>query len=108
MQAANEALLSAVDTEVSAYLSDPELVFDSSEDFPSTQRLTGDYYIGDLHYDLDPDTARHRVSVLVRCLAQPLPDQSHPDDYLGLEIWLEFAPDQPIFSVYRNTDSSVI
>jgi hypothetical protein len=108
LQAAREALLSAVHTEVSAYLSDPQLVFDSADDFPSRRRLTGDYYLGDHHYDVDPETGRCRISVMARFLAHPLPTQSHPEDYLGLEVWLYFIPDSQGFSVCRNTDSSVI
>lgn len=108
MLAAREALFSAVHAEVCNYLSNPDLVSVSADDFPSTQRLTGDYYIGDLHYDVDRDTGRYRVSVMVRCLGHPLSAHSHPEDYLGLELWLEFAPDRQVFSLCRNTDSSVI
>ena len=108
LRTAHEALLSAVHAEVSAYLSDPLLVFDSADEFPSSQRLTGDYYIGDEHYRLDADTGRYHVSVMARCLAHPVPSQTAPDDYLSLEVWLESSPDCRTFSTFRNTDSSVI
>jgi hypothetical protein len=108
LRAAREALLSAVHTEISAYLSDSLLVFDSADEFPSSRRLTGDYYIGDEHYHLDADSGRYHVSVTARCLAHPLPSHTAPDDYLGLEVWLESSPDCRAFSKFRNTNSSVI
>jgi hypothetical protein len=108
MQAAREALLMTIHTEVCAYLSDPELTFDADDDFPNVQRLTGDYYLGDESYDIDPETGRSHVWVEARCLAHPLPQQSHPDDYLGLTVWLAFNPERSSFSICRNTDSAVI
>ena len=108
LQSAREAILSAVDQEVLAYLSNSFLVFDSANDFPNTQRLTGDYYVGSECYHVDPETGRYRVSVMARCLAHPLPGQTAPDDYLGLEVWLESSRDCKSFSSYRNTDSSAI
>jgi hypothetical protein len=108
MQAARGALLSAVHAEVSAYLSDRGLVFEGPQEFPSTHRLTGDYYIGDQRFDIDPETGRCRVSVRARCLAHSLPGEPHPDDYLGLEVWLDFNPELRVFTVSRNTDSSSI
>jgi hypothetical protein len=108
LRAAREALLTAVHAEVSAYLTDPALMFDSADEFPSAQRLTGDYYIGDEHYRLDTETGRYQVAVMARCLAHPLPSQTAPDDYLGLEVWLESGPDCRTFSTFRNTDSSAI
>lgn len=50
LHAAHEMILSAVHAEVSAYLSDPLLVFDTLDEFPSSQRLNGDYYVGDEYY----------------------------------------------------------
>jgi len=108
LHAAREVFLSAVHTEVSSYLSDPLLVFDSSDEFPCRHRLTGDYYVGDEFYRVDPATGLYRISVTARCLARPLPPRSAPGDYLGLEVWLESAPDCRAFSPFRNTDSSVI
>jgi hypothetical protein len=108
LQAVREALLSAVHAEVCAYLYDSRLVFDSPEDFPSTQRLTGDYYISDESYCLAPECSGYRISVMARCLAHPLLSQSAPDDYLGLTLWLETDSDCRTFSTFRNTDSSVI
>jgi hypothetical protein len=108
LHAAREVLLSAVHTEVSAYLSDPLLVFESADEFPSSQRLTSDYYIGDEYFCLDADTGRYRVSIMVRLLAHPLPSQDAPDDYLGLEVWLESGPDFRTFTKFRNIDSSAI
>ncbi len=108
LRSAREVLLSAVHTEISAYLSDSLLVFDSADEFPSSQRLTGDYYIGDERYDVDSETGCYRISVMARCLAHPLPSQTAADDYLGLEVWLESSPDCRTFAAYRNADSSVI
>ncbi len=103
-----ESLLEAVHAEVCDYLSDERLVFDSAEEFPSSQRLTGDYYIGDEGYYVDPETGHYCVSVMARCLAHPQPFQNTPCDYLGLEVWLECSPDCQTFVIFRNTDSSVI
>jgi len=108
LESAREAMLAAAHAEVSAYVSDPTLTFSPPDQFPSTQRLTGDYYISDECYTTDSASGRHRVSILARCLAHPLPAQSEPDDYLGLEVWLEWHPESTSFSVFRNTDSSVI
>jgi hypothetical protein len=108
LQSGREELLAAVHAEVSSYLSDPQLVFGGSEDFPSRRRLTGDYYIGDESYCVDPDTAGYRISVMARCLANPLSPQSAPDDYLGLEVWLAADAGCRTFTTFRNTDSSVI
>jgi hypothetical protein len=46
--------------------------------------------------------ARYRISVNVRCLSHPMAGQTAPDDYLGLEIWLETTIASDIFS---NTSS---
>ena len=108
LHAARDALLSAVHAKVSAYLCNSELVFASPDEFPSSNRLTGEYYIGDESYTFDPATGRYRVSVTARCLAHPLLPGSPPDDYLALEVWLESTTDCQTFTQFRNTDSSVI
>lgn len=108
LRAAREAMLDSVHAEVSEYLSDPGLVFDSPDEFPSTQRLTGDYYISREHYHLADELGCWRVAVMTRFLEHPFPGQPVPGDYLGLEVWLETRPGNPSFFVFRNTDSSSI
>lgn len=106
--AARELILASIDLEVSKYLSDPELVFSSVDEFPSTRRLTGEYYLGDERYFIDPVRGYYRVAVAIRCLGLSPHGKTLLDDYLGLEIWLECSPEYRTFSVFRNTDSSVI
>lgn len=108
LRSAREGLLATVHSEICSYLSDPQLVFDSADEFPSTQRLTGEYYISDEYYHVAPESGRVRISITAHCLAHPLQPQAPPDDYLGLEVWLESDADSRSFSVFRNTDSSVI
>ena len=108
LHAAHATILSTVHAEVSAYLSDPALAFESADEFPSLQRLNGDYYVGDTYCAPSPEPGYCRVSVMARCLAHPLPGQTAPDDYLGLEVWLESSPDCTTFAPFRNTDSSAL
>jgi hypothetical protein len=106
--AARELILKAVDLEVASYLTDPELVFSSFDEFPSTQRLTGEYYLSDESYFIDPSRGLCRICIGVRCLGYSPEGKTQLDDYLGLDVWLECSPECRTFCVYRNTDSSVI
>lgn len=56
----------------------------------------------------DAETGRYQISVMAHCLAHPFPGQTRPDDYLGLNVWLESDPGFSTFHAFRNTDSSVI
>jgi hypothetical protein len=49
-----------------------------------------------------------QVGVMCRCLARSSRPGEAVRDYLGLEVWLRCDPAGWSFSVFRNTDSSVI
>ncbi len=106
--AARELMLKAIDLEVANYLTNPELVFSSFDEFPSSRRLTGEYYVSDEGYFIDSSRGICRIHVAVRCLGCSPQGKTQLDDYLGLDVWLECSPECRTFSVYRNTDSSVI
>lgn len=108
IQSARDSLLTTVRSELNAYFSDPSLVFESDDEFPSHRLLTGDYYWGDESYHVEPQSGAIFVSVMANFLAHPLPSQSAPDDYLRLQVWLEWHGDSGTFSIWRNTDSSAI
>lgn len=108
IQSARESLVSTVRSELDSYISNSSLVFEPEDEFPSHRRLTGDYYWGDESYHVDSQSGSIYLSVMACFLAHPLPSQSVPDDYLGLQVWLEWHGDSGAFSIWRNTDSSVI
>ncbi len=99
-------LMSAVRHEVIKYLSDPQLCFDD-DNFPSTKRLNGDYYIGDESYIWHAEEEAFHISVMANFLGESLGPRS-PDDYLSLEVHLQWLPCSASFVSWRNTDSSVI
>ena len=106
IQAARDQLLAAVHDAVTEYLSDPDLCFDD-DSFPTTQTLNGEYYLGRESYIRHADVDTFHVAVMARCLGAS-PGPRTPDDYLGLEVHLQWLPDARLFVSWRNTDSSVI
>lgn len=106
IQQCRESLLDSVHTAVTEYICDDQLTFDD-ENFPSRAILTGDYYLSDEAYNMHVGPVVYHISVQSHFLGRQSPD-SDPDDYLGLEVHLQWDPEKGTFSEYRNTDSSVI
>lgn len=107
IQTYREEMLVIVHDEVQRYLSTPELVFEAGGGFPSIPDMTGEYYIGDEGYTAHPGPW-YQISIMARFQGPRLHEQQTCFDYLGLEVWLRHDPVTREFSIYRNTDSSVI
>ena len=106
IQASSDKLIAMVHTAVVDYLTNAQLCFDD-DNFPSTLALTGDYYISTASYHWLADRSAYLVSVMTNFLGTS-PGPRSPDDYLGLEVHLQWLPDSQSFVSWRNTDSSVI
>lgn len=108
--AANRAaMLDEVRREVERYVNDPDLCVNRDEDgFPCRDRLTGAYYLGDEGY-FPGEAESVEISIQCRFLEGPKSGMDRLDDYLSLEVWLRCLPDLSTgFTIFRNTDSSVI
>lgn len=105
-----DRMLKVVHKEIESYLNTEGLYYDDPEDegFPNRVRMTGDYYISDESYAVDDDTGGFLISIRCHCLGRRVAKNRRPDDYLGLEVWLRCEPPRWTFTVFRNTDSSVI
>lgn len=107
IQAARTELESAVHESVIGYMTQPELCFDD-DNFPSTRKMNGQYYLGDEWYVYHVDMDVYHCSVMARCLAKS-PGKRSLDDYLGLEVHLRWMPKTRLFDTsWRDVDSSVI
>ncbi len=101
-------LLGVIHEEVESYLNTTELVYDSDEGFPSLARLTGFYYISDETYETHVNPLWYQISIQTHFLEKPWMDNQEDFDYLGLQVWVRCDPEAWRFSIFRNTDSSVI
>jgi hypothetical protein len=100
-------MLEAVHEAVEKYLNTRGLYFSSDDYFPNRKRMTGEYYLGDESYHGNV-SGGFKISVYCRCLQKAwLPEQTGPDDYLGLNVWLFCAPGKWSFKV-EATDSSAL
>ena len=106
IRGADGLLLSRVHAELVEYLTDPQLCFDD-ENFPSTRELTGHYYLAEHPPWYHAEQGVLGVSVMARFVGGSNGERS-PDDYLGLEVHLQWLPESAEFVLWRNTDSSVI
>ena len=104
--ASNDKLLAATHAAVVDYLTDPQLCFDD-DNFPSTKALTGEYYISGTSHLWHAEHSAFHVAVMANFVGTS-PGPRSPDDYLGLEVHLQWLPDSQSFVSWRNTDSSVI
>ena len=102
----NDKLLAAIHAAVVEYLTDPELCFDD-DNFPSTLALTGQYYVSTVSHIWHADHSAFHIAAMTNFLGAS-PGPRSPDDYLGLEVHLQWMPDSQSFVSWRNTDSSVI
>ena len=107
IQEHRERLLEAVHGAVEKYLNTRGLYFSSDDYFPNRKRMTGDYYLSDESYHGNVPGG-FKISVYCCCLRKPwLPEQTGPDDYLGLCVWLFCVPGKWSFKV-QATDSSAL
>ena len=101
-------MLAVVDREVAAYVSDSGLVGNEDASFPSSSKMTGEYYIGDESYCAHVGPVWIQVGIQTRFLEKQWRDDQKDFDYLGLEVWIRCVPDDWSFTIFRNTDSSSI
>jgi hypothetical protein len=73
--------------------------------FPEQVKLTGEFYVGSESYHRLPGERWIQVCVEARCLGHE-PDS--PGDYLGLDVWLRYDPENGRLWNHRNTDSMAI
>jgi len=94
---------------VSGYIAKPgDEAASGLESFPSSGRLSGEYYIGDESYTMEVGPLRFRISIMARCLSRSPQEGSVKRDYLGLEAWLECLPDEWEFKPESHLNVSVI
>ena len=103
---AKDALLAAVHSALVKYLTDEQLCFDD-DNFPSSLALTGEYYISGVSHIWHAEEQVFHVAAQTNFLGKS-PGPRSADDYLGLEVHLQWLPENEAFVSWRNTDSSVI
>lgn len=111
IQRHRDAILTLVQDEVEEYLNTLDLVFDEGEDgFPNRSLMTGQYYIAEEYYDRCAGELPGGIVIAIstRFLEKAWYQGQADFDYLGLEVWIHCDPATWRFSIYRNTDSSVI
>jgi hypothetical protein len=107
IQQRRHQMLDIVHQEVEDYLNTPGL-YGEGEDgiFPNRSYMNAEYYIGDEIYIGRVGPVWIQVGIMCRCLGSRLGHDER--DYLGLDVWLRCNPKDWSFTVFRNTDSSVI
>lgn len=112
IQKRRRQMLKAVHQEIENYLNTTGLYYEyedeANESFPNRFQMTGEYYIGYESYTAHVGPVWFQVSIKCHCLGRRTPKKRQADDYLGLEVWLRCDPDKWTFTIFRNTDSSVI
>jgi len=96
------ALIASVQSAVEQWLRD----VDESALFPNRAKLAGSFYVGDELYERGEEGSI-RISIFCRCLERPKPGSEREDDYLGLEVWLNYVEGSATFEV-SDIDSSSI
>lgn len=81
--------------------------------FPDKRRMTGDYYVSEMRYDVSrtdcfPEAGEHRLSLFARCLEYPFAQQQTDLDYLGLEVHFLWSEERARFDATGDIDSSSI
>jgi len=84
------------------------LVGNEDDSFPSSSKMTGEYYIGDESYCAHVGPVWIQIGIQTRFLEKQWRDDQKDFDYLGLEVWIRCVPDDWLFTIFRNTDSSSI
>jgi hypothetical protein len=97
-------ILALVDAEVERYATE-NTALPGENSFPDQGVLNGEFYIARESYKKRADPVWFQISIMVHC-------RGHcpwgVDDYLGLDIWIRYDPEEDRFTIYRNTDSSSI
>lgn len=96
------ALIASVQSAVEQWLRD----VDENALFPNRAKLTGSFYVGDELYERGEE-GNIRISIFCRCLERPKLGTDREDDYLGLEVWLNYVEGSATFEV-SDIDSSSI
>ena len=96
------ALVAAVQSAVEKWLND----VGENALFPDRAKLTGNFYVGDELYERGEE-GNIRISIFCCCLERPQPLTDREDDYLGLEVWLNYVEGSVTFEV-SDIDSSSI
>lgn len=94
--------------EIAQYLSDESVCNNDEDMFPRRCEMTGEWYVGEV--ELYEEEEEIRGYVLTRFLGYNPPNSARMpiDDYLGLEVWVVFHPDQGKFLFEGGLNSSSI
>ena len=115
--AQHEAAMAVVQKAVQDYIDDRTLTVDNDAlGFPSRDRLTREYYIGEESYGVNDEpwfqrvgrTRQYHFSVFACCLEHLRHANQTDQDYLGLEVHFRWLPDTGTFRYDGDVDSSSI
>ncbi|MEW9095335.1 MAG: hypothetical protein AB2417_09665 [Clostridiaceae bacterium] len=103
-----DEIMKIVVKEITEYLEDESACNDDLHMFPRRCEMTGEWYVGGIA--LREENGRIWGSVFTRFLGYyPHPSVRMPiDDYLGLEVWIEYDPEHKKFIFDGGLDSSSI
>jgi len=79
-----------VDHAVNEYINNDDLAYDAWEEFPSRSRLTGEYYLGNQYYAMEPGNDHCFASSMACCQEKLWYPNQIGQDYLGLDVDVEF------------------
>lgn len=97
-----EEIMQIVRTELSAYLDNENLCNDEKDMFPRRCVLTGEWYVCEL------DSFDHESGIIFAVRTAFLgTDLGEPDDYLGLEVNLYYAPETENFLPYGINSEAI-
>ncbi|MDU7337447.1 MAG: hypothetical protein E7L17_04955 [Clostridium sp.] len=101
-------IMTIVTHEIALYLSDESVCNDDEDMFPRGCEMTGEWYVGEVELFKEDDEIRGYV--LTRFLGYNPPGSARMpiDDYLGLEVWVMFDPEQGKFVFEGGLNSSSI
>lgn len=115
--AQHEAVMAVVERVVQDYIDDRTLTVDNDAlGFPSRDRLTREYYIGEESYGVNDEpwfqrvgrTCQYHFSVFACCLEHLRHANQTDQDYLDLEVHFRWLPDTGTFRYDGDVDSSSI
>lgn len=103
-----DKIMDIVIKEITEYLGDENLCNDDIDTFPRRCEMTGEWYVGDIW--LYEEKGKIRGSISTRFLGYyPTPSARMPiDDYLELEVWIEYGSEHERFSFDGGLNSSSI
>ena len=100
--------MAIVDKEITAYLEEEDLCNDGEGMFPRRCEMTGEWYVADVY--LTEEDGQVYGNIMTHFLGY-YPDSCARmpiDDYLGLEVWLEYDRDRKVFCFDGSVNSSAI